>query len=96
MLVLLTMLLVEDASGFHGQADELVAPDSEADVIAFLRSASETRTPVTIAGAGTGVTGGRVPLSGVLLSLEKLKRLEIHPGFAIAGPGVLLAAHCRL
>jgi FAD/FMN-containing dehydrogenase len=85
------VLLVEDASGFRGQADEIFSPHSEADVIAFLRRTSETATPVTIAGAGTGVTGGRVPLSGTLLSLEKLNRLEIHPGFAIAGPGVLLA-----
>jgi FAD/FMN-containing dehydrogenase len=46
--------------------------------------------PVTLAGAGTGVTGARVPLGGWVLSLEKLKRLEIHSGYAIAGPGVLL------
>jgi FAD/FMN-containing dehydrogenase len=85
------VLLIEDASGFSGQADEIVTPRSEAEVIAFLRRASETATPVTIAGAGTGVTGGRVPLSGALLSLEKLNRLEIHPDFAIVGPGVLLA-----
>lgn len=85
------MLVVEDASGFSGQADEIVTPRSEAEVIAFLRRASETGAPVTIAGAGTGVTGGRVPLSGALLSLEKLNRLEIHSGFAVVGPGVLLA-----
>jgi FAD/FMN-containing dehydrogenase len=85
------MLLVEDASGFRGQADEIVTPRSEAEAIAFLRRASETATPVTIAGAGTGVTGGRVPLAGAMLSLEKLNRLEIQTGFAIAGPGVLLA-----
>jgi FAD/FMN-containing dehydrogenase len=85
------VLSVEDASGFSGQADEIITPRSEAEVIAFLRRASETGTPVTIAGAGTGVTGGRVPLSGALLSLEKLNRLEIHTGLAITGPGVLLA-----
>jgi FAD/FMN-containing dehydrogenase len=84
-------MLIEDASGFRGQADEIVAPDDEAGVISFLRRASETATPVTIAGAGTGVTGGGVPLSGALLSLGKLKRLEIRRGWAIAGPGVLLA-----
>ena len=84
-------MLVEDASGFRGEADEIVTPHSEAEVIAFLRRASDTATPVTIAGAGTGVTGGRVPLSGALLSLEKLNRLEIRPGIAVAGPGVLLA-----
>lgn len=85
------MTLVEDASGFRGQADEIVTPRTEGEVIEFLRRASQSATPVTIAGAGTGVTGGRVPLAGALLSVERLNRLEIHPGFAVAGPGVLLA-----
>ncbi len=47
-------------------------------------------TAVTIAGAGTGVTGARVPLGGWVISLEKFTRLEIHAGYAIAGAGVLL------
>jgi FAD/FMN-containing dehydrogenase len=47
-------------------------------------------TPVTIAGAGTGVTGARVPQGGWVISLEKFTRLEVHPGYAIAGAGVLL------
>jgi FAD/FMN-containing dehydrogenase len=55
-----------------------------------MREASAVCVPVTIAGAGTGVTGGRVPQGGWVLSLEKLARLEIHPGYAIAAPGVLL------
>jgi FAD/FMN-containing dehydrogenase len=47
-------------------------------------------TAVTIAGAGTGVTGARVPQGGWVISLEKFTRLEVHPGYAIAGAGVLL------
>ena len=84
-------MLVEDASGFRGEADEIAKPDNEAALIAFLRRASETATPVTIAGAGTGVTGGGVPMGGSLLSLEKFNRIEIHPGYASAGPGARLA-----
>ena len=57
---------------------------------AALREASAAGVPVTIAGAGTGVTGGGVPLGGWVLSLEKLNRLEVHEGFAIAGAGVPL------
>jgi len=45
---------------------------------------------ITIAGAGTGLTGGRVPQGGSVLSLEKLNHLEILNGSATAGPGVLL------
>ena len=55
-----------------------------------LREASASGTPVTIAGAGTGVTGGRVPFGGWVISLERFKKLEIHDGYATAGAGVLL------
>jgi len=55
-----------------------------------MREASAAGVPVTLAGAGTGVTGARVPFGGWVLSLERLNRLEIHRGYAIAGPGVLL------
>jgi FAD/FMN-containing dehydrogenase len=59
-------------------------------VTSALREASVDDVPVTIAGAGTGLTGGRVPLGGCVLSLEKFRRLVIQPGYAIAGAGVLL------
>ena len=68
----------------------MLIPENEAGVIAALRAASAAGVPVTLAGAGTGVTGARVPMGGWVLSLEKLARLEIHAGYAIAGPGVLL------
>src|SRR5205814_1311143 len=87
----LTRVLVEDASGFRGEADQIVTPSNAECAIAFLRRASETATPVTIAGAGTGLTGGRVPFGGALLSLEKLNHLEIRRGSAVAGAGVTLA-----
>jgi FAD/FMN-containing dehydrogenase len=45
---------------------------------------------VTVAGAGTGVTGARVPFGGWVLSLERFTRLDVHPGYAFAGAGVLL------
>ena len=57
---------------------------------AALREASNIGVPITIAGGGTGVTGGGVPQGGWVLSVEKLNRLEIHPGYAIAGAGVPL------
>jgi FAD/FMN-containing dehydrogenase len=45
---------------------------------------------VTIAGAGTGVTGARVPFGGWVISMERFTRIEIQPGHAIAGAGALL------
>ena len=81
---------LEDASGFRGHAERLILPADEAGVVAALREASAAGIPVTVAGAGTGVTGARVPLGGWVLSLEKLRRLEIGRGSAVAGAGVIL------
>ena len=81
---------LEDASNLRGYADRLIVPASEAELAAALRDASAARMPVTIAGAGTGVTGGRVPFGGWVVSLEKFRRLEVHRGYAICGAGVLL------
>lgn len=81
---------LEDASGFRGYAERVIVPTGESGIVAALRQAAAERIPVTIAGAGTGLTGARVPLGGWVLSLEKFTRLEIHSGYAIAGAGVLL------
>ena len=79
-----------DASGFTGSADAILVPASEAEVAAAIAEAARTETPVTISGAGTGVTGGRVPQGGAVLSLERLNSIDVQKGYAICGAGVLL------
>lgn len=79
-----------DASGYRGSAERVFVPETEAEVSAILQNAAATRTPVTISGAGTGVTGGRVPQIGWIVSLERLRRMEIDTGSAVCGPGLLL------
>ena len=81
---------LEDASHYRGFADKILIPESEAELLAMLSEAQSSATPVTIAGGGSGLTGGRVPEGGWSISMEKFKRLEIHTGYAIAGAGVLL------
>ncbi len=82
---------LEDASGFHGRAERLFVPRNEDELAETLRAASSLSAPVTVAGGGTGVTGGRVAEGGWIVSVEKLNRLEIQPGKAIAGAGVVLS-----
>ena len=54
---------LSDASHMRdGHADRVVFPESADDVAEILRSASKSKTPVTISGAGTGTVGGRIPL----------------------------------
>ena len=67
-------------------ADAVALPANTAEVAAIARLCSETRTPLTPRGAGTGYTGGAVPTQGgVVLSLERMNRiLEIDTGNLIA------------
>ena len=81
---------VEDASGFRGQADRVLTPRSGEEIAGILAAAAAANTPVTVAGAGTGVTGGGVAQGGWVISTEKLDRLEVRSGVALAGPGVAL------
>lgn len=83
---------LEDASGFQGHAERVLIPTTEEELQDILREATATNTPVTFAGAGTGVAGGRVALSGWAVSLEKFQQLEIDARTqeARAGAGILL------
>jgi FAD/FMN-containing dehydrogenase len=79
-----------DASGYRGHADEVLVPADESEVAGLLVRAGREGIPITIAGAGTGITGGGVAQGGWVLSLEKFTRLEISPGKAVAGAAVSL------
>lgn len=67
-------------------ADVVVKPANTAEVAAVARLCHETRTPLVPRGAGTGYTGGAVPVhGGVVISLERLNRiLEIDEGNLLA------------
>jgi len=67
--------------------------ESRAEVELVLRLCAEHRVPVTPRGAGTGMTGGALPVrGGVVLSTERMtKILEIDPEdlVAVVEPGVI-------
>lgn len=83
---------LSDASGSRGSAAEILIPENEASLAQILRDATATNTPITISGSGTGVTGGRVPNGGWLVSLEKLNGVRVEKGYAVCGAGASLAA----
>ncbi len=83
---------LEDASGFQGEADRVLAPSTETELLDIIAAASCDRVPITIVGARTGLTGGCVPHGGWAVSLEKFQRLEVSPHRAMAGAGVSLGA----
>jgi len=83
---------LHDASNMSGgSAVSVVIPDNENEVATALAAASKANTPVTIAGAGTGIVGGRIPFGGIVLSTERLNAIRcIDADHGIAGAGVIL------
>lgn len=85
-----------DASNIQGgHATSVHFPNHATEIADLLREASQTQTPVTVAGAGTGITGGRVPFGGVVLATDRLARIVSLEGAAdgaraVVQPGVLL------
>ncbi|HZT57705.1 MAG TPA: FAD-binding oxidoreductase [Pyrinomonadaceae bacterium] len=88
--------LADSSNMAGGRAARVVIPENSEEVAEALARASSERTPVTVAGAGTGIVGGRVPLGGVALSTQKLNHVgeiirEGEGGRAAVGAGVVLA-----
>jgi len=73
----------------------VVKPTDSGTIARLLALASESRIPVTPRGAGTGLSGGCLPVyGGMVLSLERMNHvLEIDAGklLAVVEPGVTLA-----
>jgi len=64
--------LRDEAGAVVGEAEAVFLPEDELQVSMILREAAEKNIQVTVSGAGTGVTGARVPLAGWVLSTENL------------------------
>jgi glycolate oxidase len=83
-----------DATDRARMPDVVVFPGSAAEVAAIVRLANERRFPVVPRGAGTGRSGGSVPIEGgVVLVLTRLNRIiEINKNdlVAVVEPGVIL------
>src|SRR5207237_8456760 len=93
-----------DASNLAGgHASRVLVPETSEEVADALARATSERTPVTVAGAGTGIVGGRVPFGGVVLSTQRLNHIgeivrEDGGGRATAEAGVGLGdwhGECR-
>jgi FAD/FMN-containing dehydrogenase len=82
---------LKDASNCSGGvAEEVIIPENSDELVEFLQK--ENR-PITIAGAGTGLTASRIPSGGIIISLERLNRIEDDgEGRVKVGPAVTLIA----
>lgn len=85
---------LSDASNFRGNCEAVYFPDNKEEIKSILKEANQLKKKVTVSGNGTGLTGARVPQSGIVISTEKLNRIiEINTteGYVIVEPAVLLS-----
>ncbi len=85
---------LSDASNFKGSCEAVYIPQSKEELITILREANAHKKQVTISGAGTGLTGARVPEKGIVISTEKLNRIidiNTEENYVIVEPGVYLS-----
>jgi glycolate oxidase len=82
-----------DGTAFHHRPDLVVLPDGADQVSAIVRVCARERMPVVPRGAGTGYSGGAVPINGgAVVSLERMNRiLDIDQSnlLAIVEPNVI-------
>lgn len=83
-----------DASLIRGMPDYVVRPKNTTEVSQILCLASEFEVPVTARGAGTGLSGGAVPLNGgIALDMSGMNRIieiDVDNLQAVVEPGVVL------
>lgn len=64
---------LKDASNYSsGNAEEVLIPETVDELVKFLKNDSR---PITISGAGTGLTASRIPSEGIIVSLEKFNEI---------------------
>ncbi len=82
---------LEDSSGYRGNAERVFVPSDVTELRQIVLGCESDGVPLTIAGAGTGLTGARVPQGGWVVSLEKFRTIQIEQGRARCGPGAALS-----
>jgi D-lactate dehydrogenase (cytochrome) len=64
--------LTDESRLIAGKAKKVFFPRTEAHIAKILSDAKKRKIRVTISGAGTGITGSRVPQGGIVLATEKM------------------------
>ncbi|HEX6837023.1 MAG TPA: FAD-binding oxidoreductase, partial [Polyangia bacterium] len=73
--------------------DAVVWPTSTEEVVAIVRAAARTATPIVPFGAGSGVCGGTLPIrGGIVVDLKRMRsivELDAHAGAATVEAGII-------
>jgi glycolate oxidase subunit GlcD len=65
-----------ETRGLRGEAEALVLPKSAPEVVRVVERCYRLGVAITPRGGGTGYAGGAVPQGGVVLALERLRRVR--------------------
>ncbi|MBX3045339.1 MAG: FAD-binding oxidoreductase [Candidatus Kapabacteria bacterium] len=66
-----------DSSNLKGSAELLFIPENSDELNNALLYCYNEEIKITISGAGTGITGARVPNGGAVISMEKFKNINL-------------------
>ncbi len=82
-----------DGTKLRFPPDIVVFPECEEEVSEILKIANRCRIPVTVRGAGTGMSGGALPVKGgILMSMERMNKIieiDRENMICIVEPGVI-------
>ena len=70
------LYLDDESHSIEGKTEKIFFPSSEEELATILKEAYASRTPVTIQGGRTGLTGAAVPLGGYTINLEKMTEFK--------------------
>jgi len=70
------LYLDDESHSIEGKTEKIFFPSSEEELGTILKEAYASKTPVTIQGGRTGLTGAAVPLGGYTINLEKMTELK--------------------
>lgn len=66
----------DESSIIIGKADAILYPTNEIQILEILKESNTKKINVTVSGAGTGITGSKVPMGGIVISTELLTQLQ--------------------
>lgn len=82
-----------DATQIQARPDAVVFPGTTREIAEILKLANRYKFPVVPRGAGSGMSGGSVPIQGgvvlVLLRLNRIKEIDLQNFLAVVEPGVI-------
>ncbi len=88
-----TIVYEQDAFVMRATPDFVVFPSSTTDVSEIVKLANREGIPIVPRGAGTGISGGAIPVSGgIMISLTKMNKIleiDIKNRLAVVEPGVV-------